>query len=183
MECQECHKRPATIHLTQVIHGKKMQINVCEECAKLKGYFTYPEEAYTLHNLLTGLFNFDSPKMESGTNNTPIQHRNDLQCPTCELTFSQFKRSGKFGCATCYDAFSSQLDPILRRVHSGNTKHAGKIPKRKGGNLHLKKQMEDYRNQLKTLIEEEAFEQAAKVRDQIKALDAQIREEEAGDDK
>src|SRR5690625_5391316 len=77
------------------------------------------------------------------------------------MTFSEFKRVGKFGCAACYHTFSTRLDPIIRRVHSGNTKHFGKIPKRKGGNLHMKKQLEVYKNELQKLIENEAFEEAA----------------------
>lgn len=169
MECQECQQRPATLYFRQVINGKKTEIHVCEVCAQEKGYVTYPEEGYSLHHLLKGLFNVESPKVDSQQNHS-MQTKAELQCPQCELTFSEFKRSGKFGCATCYDTFSSHLNSVLRRVHSGNTKHNGKIPKREGGNLHLKQQIKQYQEYLLQLIEEEAFEEAAKVRDHIKAL-------------
>ncbi|HEX6593765.1 MAG TPA: UvrB/UvrC motif-containing protein [Bacillota bacterium] len=179
MKCQECHKREATLHFTQVIHGNKLEVHVCEVCAKKKGYMTYPEEAYTLHDLLTGLFNVDSPQVNSqGASLSQIQR---VRCPKCDLSFSEFKRIGKFGCATCYQTFSERIDPILRRVHSGNTKHIGKIPKRKGSNLHLKKQVEAYRSELHSLIENEAFEKAAIVRDKIKELESKIQDKEAGD--
>lgn len=169
MKCQECQQRPATLHFTQVINSNKREIHVCEICAKEKGYMTYPEEGYTLHNLLAGLFNFDSSQL--GTHQeTSFQQTKELQCPKCELTFSEFKRSGKFGCAECYQTFSSYLNPIFRRVHSGNTKHSGKIPKRQGGDLHVKKQLEAYQEELQKLIETEAFEKAAVVRDKIKEL-------------
>ena len=169
MKCQECQKRPATLHFTQVINGNKREIHVCEMCAKEKGYMTYPEEGYSLHNLITGLFNFDSSQMDTHQG-TAFQQMKELQCPKCELTFSKFKRAGKFGCAQCYHTFASHLDPIFRRVHSGNTKHFGKIPKRQGGNLHIKKQLETYKKKLQELIEHEAFEEAAIVRDKIKEL-------------
>lgn len=169
MECQECQQRPATLHFTQVINGNKTEVHVCEVCAKEKGYMTYPEEGYSLHNLLSGLFNFDTAKLGNSQENT-FKQVNELKCPKCEMTFSEFKRVGKFGCATCYETFAEKLDPILRRVHAGNTKHAGKIPKRKGGDLHTKKQLEGYKAELQHLIETEAFEEAARVRDKINAL-------------
>lgn len=180
MECQECQKRPATLHFTQVINGNKIESHVCEICAKEKGYVAYPEEGHSLHNLLAGLFNFDSAQM-GGHDEQAFKQAQDLQCPKCQLTFSQFKRVGKFGCATCYTTFAKRLDPILRRVHSGNVKHHGKIPKREGGNLRTKKQIEAYKKELQQLIESEAFEQAAVVRDKIKSL--QTNKTDTGEDK
>ncbi|MBP1970835.1 protein arginine kinase activator [Virgibacillus natechei] len=180
MECQECQQRPATFHFTQVINGDKKEVHVCEECAMEKGYMTSPEEGYSLHNLLAGLFNFDSAIMESKQSNA-YKQENELKCSHCEMTLSQFKQLGKFGCAACYDTFSGRLDPIFRRVHSGNTQHYGKIPKRQGGNLHTKKQLESYRTELQKLIGEENFEEAAKVRDQIRALEQENGNTEAGD--
>ncbi len=48
-----------------------------------------------------------------------------------------------------YEAFKEQLDPILKRVHSGNTAHNGKIPKRIGGAIHLKKQISEIERDIK----------------------------------
>jgi protein arginine kinase activator len=170
LECQECQKRPATLHFTQVINGNKKEVHVCEACAKEKGYKMYPEEGYSLHDLLSGLINFESQAMGTPQGES-FQQVKELQCPKCEMTFSEFKRIGKFGCAVCYDTFSERLDPIFRRVHSGNTKHHGKIPKRQGGDLHKRRQIESYKAELKGLIENEEFEKAAEVRDKIKALE------------
>jgi|SRR5690625_4312105 len=178
MGCQECQKRPATLHFTKYTNGSKSEVHLCERCAKEKGYMTYPEEGYSLHNLLSGLFNFESKQID---NHQGSFHRSqELQCRQCGLTLSEFKHSGKFGCAECYESFSSRLDPILRRVHSGNTKHNGKIPKRQGGNLHTKKELESYQVRLKELVAQEEFEEAAIVRDKIKALKNRIHRTEAG---
>lgn len=175
MECQECHKRPATLHFTQVINGDKTEVYVCEVCAKEKGYMSYPEEGYSLHHLLSGLLNstFESPKSTAG------QQTKELQCPQCNMTLSEFKRVGKFGCPTCYETFSDRLDPIFRRVHSGNTSHHGKIPKRIGGAITIRKEVDAYKEELQRLIQNEAFEEAAKVRDKIKELEAQTRGDDA----
>lgn len=181
MKCQECQEREATLHLSHVLNGQKNEVHVCEICAKEKGYKIFPDEGYSLHHLLSGLFNFDSPQMET-TQTASFNENTDLQCPKCKLTFSEFKRVGKFGCAQCYETFSEKLDPIIRRVHSGNNTHYGKIPKRKGGELHVKKQLESYKSELRQLIEKEAFEEAAHVRDTIKTLEKEIYQKEAGEE-
>jgi len=171
MKCSECNKRPATVHYTQIINGKKTDFHVCDVCATNKGYITHTEETYSLHDLLTGLFNFGSSKIDLQNDNlfTEIE---ELQCNKCHLTFNDFQRIGKFGCAHCYTTFKQRLDSIFRRVHSGNTKHFGKIPKRQGKHIYVKKEIEQYRKQLQQLIAEEKFEQAAIVRDEIKKLEA-----------
>lgn len=169
MECQVCKEKPATLHFTQVINGDKKEVHVCEECAREKGYAAFPDDGYSLHDLIKGLFNVESPSFSKAREH-PLRFQQEMVCPQCELTFSEFQRTGKFGCAKCYDAFSPRIESILRRVHSGNTIHRGKIPKRKGGHLHIKKQIEEYREKLLQLVEEEAFEEAAVVRDKIKAL-------------
>lgn len=170
MQCQECHQRPATLHFQQIINGEKSEIKLCEVCAQEKGYGQTSDENYSLHDLLTGLFNFDTSQINPQTKQQSQQTK-ELQCPRCKMTFSDFKKFGKFGCASCYDTFSQKIDPILRRVHAGNMEHSGKIPKRIGGSLKRKKQIEDYRSQLKKLIEQEAFEDAAIIRDKIRALE------------
>ncbi|ARI75428.1 UvrB/UvrC motif-containing protein [Halobacillus mangrovi] len=181
MECQNCHQRQATVHLTQVINGQKTEIHVCEQCAKDKGYMSYGEENFTLNDLLSGLFHTESPSTFSNKSTQPYKKSTQLKCPTCGLTYQEFARTGKFGCATCYQTFDEKLNPILRRVHSGNTTHDGKIPKREGGNLHMKRELDDYKSKLRQLIEQEEFEEAAKVRDKIKSLQSQLHEGEDGE--
>ncbi|WP_085504849.1 UvrB/UvrC motif-containing protein [Thalassobacillus devorans] len=179
MECQECHQRPATVHLTKVINGDKTEIHVCEQCAKEKGY---GETSFSLNDLLSGLFNFDhATSISSGTAPASTQLAKQVQCPKCGLTYKEFARIGKFGCAECYKTFDEKLNPIFRRVHSGNTQHNGKIPKRAGGNLHLRKEIEQKKHELHQLIDREEFEEAAKVRDQIRKLEKQLDDEQGGD--
>src|SRR5699024_9901025 len=59
MECMECHKRPATLHITQVNNGQKVEQHVCETCAQHKGYTSNHEDSYSLHDLITSLFGAD----------------------------------------------------------------------------------------------------------------------------
>jgi len=179
MECQECHKREATLHFAQTVNGNKKEMHLCEQCAREKGYLSSQEDGYSLHDLLFGLFNFETKSQKT----EPVGKTEACECPKCGMSFVKFKRFGKFGCAECYNTFSTELDPVFRRVHSGNTRHQGKIPKRKGGSLHIKKQIVESKSKLQKLIHEEAFEEAAKVRDEIRQLEKnnQSVQGEAGD--
>lgn len=181
MECQECHQRQATVHLTQVVNGKKTEIHVCEQCAKQNGYMSYGEENFKLNDLLTGLFHSEGPSPFSSQKSQSYAQAAQLKCPTCGLTYQEFARIGKFGCAECYQTFDDRINPILRRVHSGNTTHDGKIPKREGGNLHVRKEIDEYKVQLKQLIEQEEFEEAANFRDKIRDLENQLHQGEDGE--
>lgn len=180
MLCSECNKRPATLHLTRIVNGEKTEVNVCDLCAQNEGYLTGLDEPFSLHDLLTGLFDVSSKSGKVNLSNDHFfEQFSRLACAHCELSFEQFQRLGKFGCANCYESFKTRLDSVIRRVHSGNTEHVGKIPHRKGGKLHLKKELTKHREYLKQLIVEEKFEEAALVRDQIKQLEKDKRGNES----
>lgn len=116
MQCSECNKRPATLHLTQIINGKKTEIQVCELCAQKKGYMNNNEEAYSLHDLLSGLFNFGPSQLELQGDHF-FNQIEDLECSKCHMSFQEFQRIGKFGCSTCYETFKSKLDSKIGRAH------------------------------------------------------------------
>ncbi|WLV24785.1 UvrB/UvrC motif-containing protein [Aciduricibacillus chroicocephali] len=180
MECQDCHERDATLHFAQSVNGQKKEVHLCEQCAKERGYLSGQEDGYSLQDLLFGLFNMEPASQKT----EPVSQKEPTRCPKCGMSFTEFKRIGKFGCAECYYTFSDKLDPVFRRVHSGNIRHQGKIPKRKGGSLHIKKQILGLRSELQHLIEQENFEEAAEVRDEIRALERkQTEHREAGDER
>lgn len=67
------------------------------------------------------------------------------------MTFEEFKRTGRFGCAMCYNSFSEKLYPIFRRIH-GNTKHVGKIPTKMGENIAIKREIDKLKIELNIAI-------------------------------
>src|SRR5699024_11504094 len=108
MKCEICQERLASLHLTNYINGKKTEVHLCPVCAKENGYIDAEEEAYTIHDLLSGFFNIN-PNLteESGVN----EQRNDkLSCPKCGMTYQQFSKTGKFGCSKCYQTFGDYLE-------------------------------------------------------------------------
>jgi protein arginine kinase activator len=65
-------------------------------------------------------------------------------------------------------------------VHSGNHAHAGKIPKRIGGGIQVKRKIDHLKEALQYHIAEEEFEQAAIVRDQIRSLENTLKDQREG---
>jgi protein arginine kinase activator len=93
------------------------------------------------------------------------------RCASCGMTYSEFNRTGKFGCPDCYESFKEEITPLMRRIH-GHSKHAGKVPNRGSGVFRTVTQIKRLRQHLQKLVREEQYEQAAQVRDEIRALQA-----------
>jgi protein arginine kinase activator len=174
MICQECNQRPAALHFTKIINGEKTEVHLCEKCAQEKGemFIFNGESGFTFNNLLAGLLNID-PNFQKPSQ-SPFHQEEILQCDACSMTFPQFLKVGRFGCSHCYEAFKEQLNPVLKRLHSGNWTHNGKIPKRIGGGIHLRKLIEELKSNLKDSINNEEFEKAAEIRDEIRKLEKNL---------
>ncbi|MEH7072332.1 UvrB/UvrC motif-containing protein [Neobacillus drentensis] len=174
MICQECNQRPAALHFTKIINGEKTEVHLCEKCAQEKGemFIFNGESGFAFNNLLAGLLNID-PSFQKPSQ-SPFHQEEILHCDSCSMTFQQFLKVGRFGCSHCYESFKEQLNPVLRRLHSGNWTHNGKIPKRIGGGIHLKKQIDELKNNLKESISSEEFEKAAEIRDEIRQLERKL---------
>ena len=127
---------------------------------------------FSINNLLAGLISIEPAFQEA--NQDPFQQKKVVQCENCSMTFQQFIKVGKFGCAHCYEAFQEQLEPMLQRLHSGNLGHSGKIPARIGGSIHLRKNIENLKHTLKELVSQEEFEKAAEIRDEIRMLEKEL---------
>lgn len=175
MICQECNQRPAALHFTKIINGEKTEVHLCEKCAQEKGdmYIFSGGSGFAFNNLLAGLLNIESSFKNANPKN-PFSQEEIIQCNHCSMTFPQFLKVGRFGCAHCYDTFKEQLKPVLERLQSGNWSHNGKIPRRIGGSIQLRKRIEDLKNKLRESIAHEEFERAAEIRDEVRTLEKQL---------
>lgn len=172
MICQECGKRPATLHFTKIVNGEKTEFHICEGCAREKGEgIPGAPNSFSIHSLLSGLLDFEQTSGAGFAN----QQQRSIRCDECGLTYTQFSKIGRFGCSACYQQFADKLDPLLKRVH-GSTVHMGKIPKRSGIQIQCRREIEQLRRDLQTQIEQEEFESAAKLRDRIRELERKIAE-------
>ncbi|THF79059.1 UvrB/UvrC motif-containing protein [Cohnella fermenti] len=166
MVCQECGKRQATLHFTKIVGGEKAELHICEACARERGeLIPGTQSGFSIHNLLSGILDFENPGAAS---KAPV-----LRCETCGMTYTQFSKIGRFGCSQCYKNFADRLDPLLKRVH-GNTVHVGKIPRRAGGQVQTKREIEQLKKEMLGRIEREDFETAAQLRDRIRDLEKEV---------
>ena len=160
MVCDICGKKEATVHITEIINDKMAKLHLCEDCAKEKG--AEMEEHFGLSDLLAGL-------ADLGANIEP-EIADSVKCNSCGFTYRDFKKMGRLGCSECYDAFKKQLAPLLRRIH-GADRHVGKVPLMIGKTVKDSRNLQDMKIKLEKAIQAEEFEEAARLRDQIKELE------------
>ena len=175
MICDSCGKKPATVHLTEIIDDQMTELHLCEDCARAKS--SQMEQQFGLSDLLGGLAEFH-PK-SNATSQAPSETVPSMKCPGCGASFEDFKKVGRLGCSECYEAFKKYLGPLLKRIHGSNI-HFGKSPIKASKSSKKKIDPQELRLKLQKAIEMEAFEDAARIRDEIKQLEQ--RSEEGGTD-
>jgi protein arginine kinase activator len=94
------------------------------------------------------------------------------KCPVCGFTQSDFKKTGRLGCSTCYVTFTEALNALLKAMHKG-TSHVGKVPQRAHKAVELSDRMRNLSESLQKAVAEENYETAASLRDQIKQLEGE----------
>lgn len=161
MLCEKCKQNTATLHYQQNINGEMTEYHLCENCA------------YDM-NLTPSFDNMFKGFLSGYTNplslNSSKPQSSALTCPSCGFTFNDIKALGKLGCADCYKTFSKQMDSILKNIQ-GNYQHNGKFPQKAGTELRVKHEIENLKLKLQKSIENEKYEEAAKLRDKIKELE------------
>jgi protein arginine kinase activator len=128
------------------------------------------EEHFGLGELLSGLTEFGE--------GMGMPQETKLKCPNCGLTYGDFRKRGRLGCSECYTAFQAKLVPLLKRIH-GSDHHTGKIPVKAPTKVRAVSKLQELRIKMRKAIETEAFEEAAKLRDEIKKLEAKERKGKA----
>lgn len=193
MLCDNCGKKEANVRYWENINGKKRELNLCDECSKKLGIgqidFSMP----------IGISSFLGGFMEDFQTKEFMPMLNELKtlkCNSCGYTFDDIINTGRLGCKNCYDIFQDKLDPIIKKIQ-GDNRHVGRIGKiidskidninddkeesmkkdiKNGGNSkednkELSK-IEKLQEELKKAIAEEKYEEAAKIRDEIKKLES-----------
>jgi protein arginine kinase activator len=153
MLCCICKEREATVHLTQIAGDKMQKVDLCEECAKAKG--VNDPTGFSLADLLLGLGASQEIEQAAG------------------FTQADFKKAGRFGCPECYRTFADGLEGLLKSMHKG-TQHVGKSPESMRQSRDLTDRLRTLQKRLAKAVEEENFELAAQLRDEIKQTNARL---------
>lgn len=159
MTCQRCQDE-ASVHLTETVDGRREELHLCVPCARKAG--VGPPESpplLTLDAVVDALIVTHVGEL--------VGELADLSCPDCGLKFMEFRARGRLGCPNDYRVFARGLTPLLARAQ-GATRHVGKTTRRPpaaGDRLKL-------RSRLRDAIAREDYEQAARLRDQLRHKDA-----------
>ena len=140
MICQVCGKNEATICMVRMSNNAKETIYMCGACA-----------GKLEGQLMGGLTGLLGPMLGSLGGSSPI-------CPGCGQIRREFEERGLMNCKDCYSFFQS------------DKRHVGKIPGANREELILINLIKEKELQLKKLIGEEKYEEAAVLRDEIRGL-------------
>ena len=159
MICDVCNENNATVHLTEIINDKVVEMHICQTCAQDKA------EQLNKHLNISGFLGSLSDMVD----NLPQQQR-PTKCPSCGFKYEDFKKKGRLGCGKCYETFRRSLLPLLKKIHSATT-HVGKTPASLEKRASSQLKTEELYQRLRRTIQLEEYEEAAKLRDQIKELE------------
>ena len=173
MMCEECGIRQARFHLMKIVNNERTERNLCAVCMakyqkQLPG-IDFNNLAGILNTILEG---HESANSE-GDNPTDVE----LVCEQCGTTYQEFKKSGVVGCANCYKVFHQPIEKILDRMQNG-TQHSGRIPEGVRSGASIRMNIDRLKQRMQKAVQDEDFEQAAKLRDAIRTLNAQLAERE-----
>ena len=157
MDCQKCGRKPATVFMTTVVGEELKRTDLCGDCARETGAVDtsgFP----SAENLMVGSAHPSGVETQ--------------KCPACGYPADSLHKTGRLGCALCYEKFSATLMEALRESQK-DLMHTGKRPGRK----HARR--EDLEAELQQLIRSEQYEEAALVRDRLTKLKAPARKGKA----
>lgn len=181
MLCEKCKKRTATVFYNENINGKTKSYSLCGDCAsklREKGDLqditsiseTFVDPFSTWNDHLFGGF-FGIPTLKGFSI--------EKKCPVCDCHYSEIAKTGKVGCPTCYEVFSDELSAMIASIH-GTTAHTGNVPAKHRAIQKRANRLDALNKELKKAIQEENYETAAKLRDEIRSLQKEANEEGEG---
>jgi protein arginine kinase activator len=166
MKCQQCDK-PATFHITELTGGKPQELHLCEEHARQ--YLTASSNDQTpVGSMAAALAN----QMQVGRTAEELARLDQQACPICGITFYEFRSQGRLGCPNDYVCFQTQLEPLILNIH-GELEHIGKRPGGHPDQSQKRTQLIRLRREMKEAIDDEKYERASELRDEIQRIESE----------
>ena len=154
LQCSVCDA-VATVHLTQITQGKVHKMHYCEACANKGG--AGDAAVFQLADAVT-----------AATTVAPA-----IVCPTCQFSDVDFRRSGRLGCPDCWPVFLEALDGLLAKVQH-QVQHIGRAPNGTLALGQIRHRLQLAQGAIAKAIAAEDYETAARLRDEIAQLSAQL---------
>lgn len=165
--CDKCGKNIANVSYSENLNGHIQHINLCKECAIKMGILE-DQSGITFGDVINTF-------MGGSMQNFPSSQR----CPKCGMRLKDIERTGYLGCSQCYETFMRYIKDMVGRFQP-RVKHTGKIPNLDNSNVETSKKtnveqkktvsIEELKGQLNELVENQKYEEAAVLRDEILKL-------------
>ncbi|WP_295230131.1 UvrB/UvrC motif-containing protein [Veillonella sp.] len=174
MKCDHCHTNEATVHMTNIVNNQKTEQHLCSSCAnKLQKDGKLSPFSSFVNDIWDNDFSSNDFFKNMVYPDHMLQSQQMKRCPNCGNTFEDFNRFGKFGCPSCYEIFKNQIASLVQRIQ-GSIEYEGRVPNQGHNVFKAQYEIKQLRRQLETVIGDENFEEAAQIRDTIKALEAKV---------
>ena len=182
MKCQQCDNS-AVFHITELEEGEVREVHLCEDHAR--GYLTQSEgdgegqEKSTVGGMLAGPLSIAKTADD-------LAEIDQKACSMCGITFFEFRNQGRLGCPHDYVQFEHELEPLIANIH-GAVEHTGRRPQRPAGSelpesTESLTQVIGLRKGIREAVEQEEYERAGSLRDEInQVLDNWHAEQQAAD--
>lgn len=168
MKCDHCEK-PATYHITELMGDTPQEVHLCEEHAHQ--YLTTDDGSTPPEPSSPSLAGALAQQLKLGQTAEDLARLDKQTCPICGITFYEFRNQGRLGCPHDYVCFEDELEPLIFNIH-GATEHQGKRPKHTtGGSSDWQTDLIRLRRELKEAVEDERYENASELRDEIKNIE------------
>ncbi len=161
MKCDHCDK-PAVVHEVIIRSGVSNEIHLCAEHAIAAGY------PLPIDQPIADIF----PQLETASKGDIGKAKErSPKCSACGLTFTAFRKSGMLGCPACYDAFMPMIEQVIESSQGGATHHVGRSPHGGAETERLQNLRAKLMRDLEIAVTAEQYERAAKLRDELRAMD------------
>ncbi len=164
--CEHCHKNVGTVTVIEIPKGSvdgaphpASQMVLCEICAQAKNLPHAPVTKKSLGDIWKLL--------QASSAQAPKEP--DVTCPQCGMTLNELRSRGRIGCANDYELFADDIHEILERMH-GATEHQGRTPSLSQAEVSRIQAITDLQKDLDEAIQAEAYESAARIRDELRSL-------------
>ena len=162
--CTACQKAIATIVIMDLTEGAVTgSQHVCAACAEQLGVVQQKQPPKFSPEMLEDLL--------GGLKATKVTGRGARAeaCPGCGMTQADFRSKGRLGCPRCYEAFRTDLMPLLQRIHEAQS-HRGRLPGRVASPATVaeSRALSELRRKLEDAVRGERYEEAARLRDDLR---------------
>ena len=168
MMCEMCGKRPASIHLTTISDGGSSEKALCAECFNSLRQNNPEMGAGLLAAALRKVFSEAEKAIESES----TEPYKNMACPGCGRKYSDFKKTKRLGCEECYNTFGEPIEEYLIK-NFGSAGYTGRASIGSNKNVKDILEVDSLKRKMQLAIKNEDYEEAARLRDRIKLVNAE----------